>query len=96
MPRDLPKQFELLSGRVKALRYAIRLDDFRLAQRRRMGLAAYLRHLEGPLREDIVRLFEISGLWLRNVGDRHQTKRQIQQIIRRIIPRLKLRSRVGG
>src|SRR6478672_11402439 len=73
MPRDLPKQFELLSGRVKALRYAIRLDDFRLAQRRRMGLAAYLRHLEGPLREDIVRLFEISGLWLRNVGDRHQT-----------------------
>jgi hypothetical protein len=94
MPRDLPKRFELLSGRVKALRYATRLDDFRLAQRLRMGLAAYLRHLEGPLHEDIVRLLEISGSWLRNVGDRHETKRQIQQIIRSILPRLNVRSRV--
>jgi hypothetical protein len=96
MPRDLPKRFELLSSRVKALRYAVRLNDFRLAQRLRMGLAAYLRHLEGPLHEDIVRLLEISGSWLRNVGDRHQTKRQIQQIIRSILPLLNVRSRVGS
>jgi hypothetical protein len=94
MPRDLPKRFELLSSRVKALRYAVRLNDFRLAQRLRMGLAAYPRHLEGPLHEDIVRLLEISGSWLRNVGDRHETKRQIQQIIRSILPRLNVRSRV--
>src|SRR4029077_11840395 len=76
MPRDLPKRFELLTGRVKALRYAVRLDDFRLAQRLRMGLAAYLRHLEGPLRDDVGQLFEISGHRLRNASDRHQTKRQ--------------------
>jgi len=85
------KGLELLSGRVKALRLAVDLDNFRLAQRLRMGLAAYLRHLERPLRDDVARLFEISGLWLRNVGDRHQTKRHIQQLIRRILPRLKVR-----
>jgi hypothetical protein len=87
MPRNLAKRFEL-SDRVKALRYAILLDDFRLAQHLRMGLAVYLRHLQGPLRDDVAQLFEISGLWLRNVGDRHQTKRQIQQIIRHILPRV--------
>src|SRR5271157_1284064 len=42
------KGLELLSGRVKALRFAVRLDNFRRAQRLRMGLAAYLRHLEEP------------------------------------------------
>jgi hypothetical protein len=90
------KGLELLSGRVKALRLAVDLDNFRLAQRLRMGLAAYLRHLERPLRDDVARLFEISGLWLRNVGDRHDTKRQVQQMIRRILPRLNVHSRIGS
>ena len=90
------KGLELLSGRVKALRLAVDLDNFRLAQRLRMGLAAYLRHLEKPLRDDVARLFEISGLWLRNVGDRHDTKRQVQQMIRRILPRLNVHSRIGS
>ena len=88
------KGLELLSGRVKALRLAVHLDNFRLAQRLRMGLAAYLRHLERPLRDDVARLFEISGLWLRNVGDRHDTKRQVQRMIRRILPRLNVHSRI--
>jgi hypothetical protein len=88
------KGLELLSGRVKALRLAVDLDNFRLAQRLRMGLAAYLRHLERPLRDDVARLFEISGLWLRNVGDRHDTKRQVQRMIRRILPRLNVHCRI--
>jgi hypothetical protein len=88
------KGLELLSGWVKALRLAVDLDNFRLAQRLRMGLAAYLRHLERPLRDDVARLFEISGLWLRNVGDRHDTKRQVQRMIRRILPRLNVHSRI--
>jgi hypothetical protein len=88
------KGLELLSGRVKALRLAVDLDNFRLAQCLRMGLAAYLRHLERPLRDDVARLFEISGLWLRNVGDRHDTKRQVQRMIRRILPRLNVHSRI--
>ena len=88
------KGLELLSGRVKALRLAVDLDNFRLAQRLRMGLVAYLRHLERPLRDDVARLFEISGLWLRNVGDRHDTKRQVQRMIRRILPRLNVHSRI--
>ena len=90
------KGLELLSGRVKTLRLAVDLDNFRLAQRLRMGLAAYLRHLERPLRDDVARLFEISGLWLRNVGDRHDTKRQVQRMIRRILPRLNVHSRIGS
>jgi hypothetical protein len=79
---------KLLSGRVKGLRRAIQLDNFKLAQRQRMGLAAYLRHLEDPKRNDVAQLFEVSGLWIRNVGDRHDTKRQTLWMIRRIIPRL--------
>jgi hypothetical protein len=57
-----------------------------------MGLVLYLRHLEEPLRNDVARLFEVSGLWVRNVGDRHYTKQQIQRISRRILQRLDVRS----
>jgi hypothetical protein len=90
--KGLRKGFQRLVARVKALRRAVRVDNFRLAQRQRMGLALYLRHLEEALRRDVARLLEISGLWVRNVGDRHQTKRQIQLIVRRIIQRLDARS----
>jgi hypothetical protein len=86
--KGLRKGFTSLVARIKALRHAVRVDDFRLAQRLRMGLAVYLRHLKKPLRNDISRLFEISGLWVRNIGNRRQTKRNIQRIIRRVIPRL--------
>ena len=51
---------------------------------------------ERPLRDDVAWLFEISGLWLRNVGDRHDTKRQVQRMIRRILPRLNVHSRIGS
>jgi hypothetical protein len=86
--KGLRKGFTLLVARVKALRRAVRVDNFRLAQRLRMGLVLYLRHLGEPLRNDVARLFEVSGLWVRNVGDRHQTKRNTLRIIRRIMPRL--------
>ena len=75
----------LLRVRVKTLRRAVRVDNFRLAQRLRMGLVLYLKHLEEPLRNDVARLFEVSGLWVRNVGHRRQTERNVQRIIRRII-----------
>src|SRR6516164_1471056 len=88
MTKGLRKGFTLLVARVKALRRAVRVDNFRLAQRLRMALVLYLRHLGGPLRNDIARLVDVSGVWVRNVGERHQTKRQVLQIIRRVIPRL--------
>lgn len=50
MSTELRKQRELVARRVKGLSLAIRLDKFRLAQHLRMGLAASLQHLEGPLR----------------------------------------------
>jgi hypothetical protein len=42
------------------------------------------------LRNEVARLFDVGGLWVRNVGDRHQTKRSTLQIIRRIVSRLKI------
>jgi hypothetical protein len=86
--KGLRKGFSLLVARVKALRRAVRVDNFRLAQRLRMGLALYLKHLEQPLRNDVARLFEVSGLWVRNVGDRRQTKRTILRISRHVMQRL--------
>ena len=86
--KGVRKGLSLLVARVKALRRAVRVDNFRLAQRLRMGLVLYLRHLEQPLQNGVARLFEISGLWVRNVGNRHHTKRNIQRISRRIIQRL--------
>ncbi len=83
----------MLLGRVKGLRYAVQLDEFRLAQRLRMGLAAYLRHLEAPLRDEVAQLFEITGLWLRNIGDRREHKRHAQRQIRHILLRLNGRAR---
>jgi hypothetical protein len=88
--KGLRKGFSLLVARVKALRRAVRVDNFRLAQRLRMGLVLHLKHLKQPLRNDVAHLFEVSGLWVRNVGDRHQTKRTIQRISRHIIQRLQL------
>ena len=90
--KGLRKGFQFLVDRVKALRRAVLADNFRLAQRLRTGLGLYLRHLEEPLRDDVARLFQVSGLWVRNIGDRHHTKRQIQRISRRIIRRLDPRS----
>jgi hypothetical protein len=86
--KGLRKGFRFLAAQVKALRRAVRVDNFRLAQRLRRGLALYLRHLKEPLRNDVERLVRVSGLWVRNVGDRHRTKQNVQRIIRQIIPRL--------
>jgi hypothetical protein len=86
--KGIRKGFSLLAARVRALWRAVRVDNIRLAQRLRVGLGLYLKHLEEPLRNDVGRLFEVSGLWVRNIGDRHQTKRNIQRISRRIIQRL--------
>ena len=88
--RGLRKGLTLLVARIKGLRSAVRADNFRMAQRLRLPLPMYVRHLKNPVRKDIARLFEVSGLWVRNVGDRRQTKRSTLLIIRRIISRLKI------
>jgi hypothetical protein len=88
--RGLRKGLSVLVARVKGLRSAVREDNFRTAQRIRLALPLYVRRLEAPLRNDIARLFEVSGLWVRNLGDRRRTKRNTLQIIRRILSRLKI------
>jgi hypothetical protein len=82
------KQSRSLAGRIKGLRYAVRLNDFKLAQRFRMGLTVTLRHLDEPVRD-----VDVSGLWVRNVGDRHKNKREIQELTRHIVPQLGAQSR---
>jgi hypothetical protein len=87
-----------LYGLVQGMSYVVRLNDLKTTQHLRVRLALVLRHPAGlakPLNAELKELFAISGVWVRNVGDRHDTKRQILQIIRRIIPRLKVRSRLG-
>jgi len=83
--KRIRKGFSLLAARVRALWRAVRVDNIRLAQRLRVGLGLYLKHLEEPLRNDVGRLFEVSGLWVRNIGDRRQTKRNIERISQHII-----------
>ena len=83
-------------GLVQSLSYVIRLNDLKTAQHFRARLAWGLRRtpdLARPLRGDLKELFEISGLWVRNVGKRHALKLQIQRLIRRIIRRVKIQRR---
>ena len=87
--RGLRKGLSNFVARVMALRTAVRADKFRVAQRLRVALP-YVRQLEAPLRNDVAGLFEVSGLWVRNVGDRRQTKRSTLRVIRPIISRLKV------
>jgi hypothetical protein len=79
-----------LVARLKALRGAVRGNNFRTAQGLRLALPLYVRRVKGRVRNDLLRLFEVSGFWVRNVGDRRQTKRSALQIIRRIISRLRI------
>ena len=85
-----------LYGLVQGLSYVVRLNDLRTAQHFRARLAGVLRrphNLAKPLHDELKELFEISGLWVRNVGNRHDIKLQIQRLIRRIVPRLKIQRR---
>ena len=95
MKSNAQQRFERLNlyGLVQCS-YVIRLNDLKTAQHLRVRLALVLRHPGGlakPLHTDLEELFAISGVWIRNVGDRHDTKQKIQQLIRRIVPRLKVR-----
>ena len=85
-----------LYGLVQGLSYAVRLNDLKTAQHFRARLAWALRgpnNLAKRLHGDLKELFEISGLWVRNVGKRHALKLQIQRLIRRIIRRVKIQRR---
>jgi hypothetical protein len=77
---------------VQSLSYVVRLNDLKTAQHLRARLVFVLRHSAGlakTLHDELEELLEISGVWVRNAGNRHDAKRQIQQLNRRIIPRLK-------
>ena len=94
MKLNTQQRFERLSlyGLVQSLSYVVRLNDLKTAQHLRARLAWTLRHpvgLSKPLKDELGELLEISGVWVRNVGDRHDAKRKLQQLNRRIITRLK-------
>ena len=77
-----------LYGLVRGLSYVVRLNDLRTVQHFRARLTGVLRrphNLAKPLHDDLEDLLEISGLWARNIGNRHDIKLQIQRLIHRII-----------
>jgi hypothetical protein len=69
-------------------------NDFKTAQHLRAKLAWVLRrphNLTKPQHHDVKELFAISGLWVRNVGNRHDIELQIRRLIGRIARRLRYR-----
>jgi hypothetical protein len=81
-----------LYGLVQGLSYVVRLNDFKTAQHIRAKLAWVLRrphNLTKPQHHDVEELFAISGLWIRNVGNRHDIELQIRRLIGRIARRLR-------
>jgi hypothetical protein len=84
-----------LSDLLQSLSCSVRLYDLRTTQHLRAKLSLALRHhqsdLAKPLHDNLKELFAISGLWVRNVGSRHDTQRQIRRLIRYIMPRLNAR-----
>ena len=87
-----PSQRLQLYGLVQGLSYVVRLNDFKTAQHLRAKLAWVLRrshNLTKPQHHDVEELFAISGLWVRNVGNRHDIELQIRRLIRRIARRLR-------
>jgi hypothetical protein len=85
-----------LYGLVQSLSYVVRLNDLKTAQHFRARLAWVLRRphdLARPLHGDLRELFEISGLWVRNVGERRDLKLQIRRLILRIGQRVKVQRR---
>jgi hypothetical protein len=85
-----------LYGLVQSLSYVVRLNDLKTAQHFRARLAWVLRRphdLARPLHGDLRELFEISGLWVRNVGERRDLKLQIRRLIFRIGQRVKVQRR---
>jgi hypothetical protein len=85
-----------LYGLVRSLSYVVRFNDLKAAQHFRARLAWVLRRphdLSKPLHRDLKGLFEISGLWVRNVGKRQDLKLQIRRLIRRIVQRVKVQRR---
>ena len=89
-----PSQRLQLYGLVQGLSYVVRLNDFKTAQHLRAKLAWVLRsphNLTKLQHHDLKKLFAISGLWVRNAGNRHDTDLQIRRLIRRIARRLRYR-----
>ena len=81
-------------GLVQGLSYVVRLHDFKTAQHFRAKLAWVLRrpqNLTKPQHHDLKELFAISGLWVRDEGNRHDIELQIRRLIQRIARRLRCR-----
>ncbi len=79
-------------GLVQSLGYIVRLNDFKTAQHLRAKLDWVLRRprtLTKLQHRDLKELFEVSGLWVRNVGNRHETQLQTRRLIGRIVRRLR-------
>ena len=81
-----------LYGLFQNLSYVVRLNDLKTAQHLRAKLAWVLRrphNLMKPLHHDVKELFEISGLWVRDVATRHETQLLTRRLFGRIVWRFR-------
>jgi hypothetical protein len=83
------EQMLRLCGLLKALRDTVRNNDFKVAQRLRFRLAGMKQHIEEGLHDQLEKLSEISGQWIRGVGNRHEDKVLIKQLIERALRRFR-------
>jgi len=101
MPYDNGKRLRLY-GLVENLDDAVRANDLKTAQYYRARLTRAIEYAADddpakPLQDALIELFKISGLWVRNVGQRRaDTKLQILQLTRRIVPLLTGTGARGG
>ncbi len=87
-----PSQRLQLYGLVRGLSYVVRLNDVKTAQHLRAKLAWVLKspdNLTKLQHHDLKELFAISGLWVRNAGNRHNIELQMRRLIRRLARRLR-------
>jgi hypothetical protein len=83
------EQMPRLSGLLKALRNTVRDNDFKVAQHLRCQLAGQLagmkQSIDKGLRDQLEILFEISGQWVRGIGNRHDNKALMRQSIEQML-----------
>jgi hypothetical protein len=91
MITNVEQEYQILrlSGLLKALRNAVRDNDFRVAQKLRCELASIKQRFKGGLHDQLDQLFVISGQWVLGGGHRHEDKILVKQLINKVLGRFK-------
>jgi hypothetical protein len=73
-----------IHGIITNLRDAVRIDGVRATNHWRESLSSYA-GFGDPIRNNVTELFNLSGLWVRNRGNRAELKPKILQLVERLV-----------